>query len=106
MSEEQAEVEVDSYPPWNFSWVVDNELAAMAFPRTVENLRWIAEQGIKHLVTLSPEKQPPIDSTTSFAWTVIPVDEFEPPSIKQIKQFIEICQRCQLKNEVGFMIFS
>lgn len=105
MAEESGEPveceEVDSYPPWNFSWVVPNELAVMAHPRNVENMRWIEEQGIKHLITLSPEKRPPLGATPNLEWSEIAVDEFEPPTIKQIKQFIETCQRCQLKNEVS-----
>lgn len=89
-----------SYPPWNFSWVVQGELAAMAWPQSESNMHYIKEQGIKHLITLSPEKRPPVYATPGVEWTEISVQEFEAPSVKQIKRFIEICQRCQIKNQV------
>lgn len=97
---ENGEEEVDSYPPWNFSWVVDNQLAAMAWPQNKENLRYIFEEGVRHLVTLSPEKQPPIDEFPQLEWTSIPISEFEAPTIKDIVKFIDVCQKCQIKNQV------
>ena len=93
--------EVDAYPPWNFSWVVEGALAAMAWPQNKENLRYLHEEGIRHLVTLSPEKLPPIQDFQQLEWTTIPIEEFEPPTIKDILNFIDICQRCQLKNQVS-----
>lgn len=95
--------EVDSYPPWNFSWVVEGKLAAMAWPQNKENLKYLAEdEKIKHLVTVSPEKIPPVDQNLHLGleWTQIPVDEFETPSVKDILKFIDICQRCEIKNQV------
>lgn len=97
----EIEEEVDSYPPWNFSWVVPNKLAAMAWPQNKENLRYIYEEGVRHLVTLSPEKLPPIEEFQQLEWTKIPIEEFEPPTIKDILKFIDICQRCELKNQVS-----
>lgn len=93
--------QADAYPPWNFSWVVQNELAAMAWPQTEANVQYLIQQGIKHLVTLSPEKLPAISRSSKLDWTVIPIKEFEAPSIKDINKFIEICQRCQLKKQVS-----
>ncbi|GJQ76669.1 hypothetical protein Trydic_g15526 [Trypoxylus dichotomus] len=93
------EEEVDSYPPWNFSWVVPNKLAAMAWPQNKENLRYIYEEGIRHLVTLSPEKLPPIEEFPQLEWTQIPITEFDAPTIKDILKFIDICQRCELKDQ-------
>ncbi|XP_071053772.1 dual specificity protein phosphatase 23-like isoform X1 [Onthophagus taurus] len=91
--------EVDSYPPWNFSWVVDNKLAAMAWPQNKENLRYIYEEGVRHLVTLSPEKLPPIEQFPQLEWTSIPIEEFGAPTIKDILKFIDVCQKCQQKNQ-------
>lgn len=103
MADAGVEVEDEpAYPPWNFSWVVKGELAAMAWPQTVENVRYVVQQGINHLITLSPEKKPPsVGKFPQLKWTVIPVEEFEAPTIKQIKAFIEICQRAVIKHEVS-----
>lgn len=95
-----SDVEVDSYPPWNFSWVVPNKLAAMAYPRNKENLKYLVDEGIRHLVTLSPEKKPPIREYPLLDWTEIPCDEFEAPTLKDIKDFVELCRKCQVKGQV------
>ena len=89
------------YPPWNFSWVVKNELAAMAWPQSVANLQFLEKQGIKQLITLSPEKRPPINCVPNLKWTEVAIKEFRSPSITQIRKFIDVCQRCKIKNEVS-----
>lgn len=99
VQEEEQEQDL-CYPPWNFNWIVKDKLAGMAWPQSVSNLNYIVKQGVNHLITLSPERKPPVGSCPSLKWTVIPIEEFEAPSIKQIKQFIEICQRASLRNEV------
>lgn len=91
----------DSYAPWNFSWVVRDELAAMSCPSSTGNLRFLVEQGIKHLITLSPEKRPPIHSFPDLKWSQIPVKEFDPPTISQINKFIELCERSKIQNQVN-----
>ncbi|PSN37345.1 hypothetical protein C0J52_18816 [Blattella germanica] len=88
------------YPPWNFSWVVQDELAAMAWPQSTGNLKFLEKQGIKHIVTLSPEKRPPMNAYPNMKWTEIATKEFRPPSVSQIRKFIDVCQRCKIKNEV------
>jgi atypical dual specificity phosphatase len=96
--------EEGAYPPNNFSWIVKNELAAMAWPRKSSNLRFLEKQGIKHLVTLSPEMRPPIHTSPDLKWTEIPIEEFCSPSVNQMKEFIDICQKSKTKNEVSIYI--
>jgi atypical dual specificity phosphatase len=54
-SEEQAK-EVGSLlaPVWNFSWVLDRELAACGVPDTRLGVRWLREQGVRAVVSLEP----------------------------------------------------
>jgi hypothetical protein len=92
------------YPPNNFSWIVKDELAAMARPGLPSNLRFLEKQGIKHLVTLSPEMRPPIHTFPELKWTEIPVEEFCSPSVSQMKEFIDICQKSKTKNEVSIYV--
>lgn len=80
-------------PPWNFSWVVDGKLSAMGWPQTEANLTYLLQQGVTHLVTLSPEMVPPTGVSSQLQWTLIPVQEFEAPTLDQIKQFIRICEQ-------------
>ncbi|KAJ8924223.1 hypothetical protein NQ315_007014 [Exocentrus adspersus] len=88
----------ESHPPWNFSWVIENELAAMAWPKTKANLNFLWQNGIRHLVTLSPEMVPPIEES-DMKWTLIPVVEFEPPTIEDMVAFISICEASLKKKE-------
>ncbi|XP_022191364.1 dual specificity protein phosphatase 23 [Nilaparvata lugens] len=97
LSEEEDDGDV--YPPWNFTWVVRDRLAAMACPHRPAHLRFLAEQGICHLVTLSPEKKPPSHLCDELDYSTVPVDEFDAPTIKQIEKFIEICRKCTKRSQ-------
>ncbi|XP_066995084.1 dual specificity protein phosphatase 23 isoform X2 [Anabrus simplex] len=88
-----------SYSPWNFSWIDENKLAAMAWPQTPANLRFLVDLGIKCLVTLSPEMRPPIHAFPELSWVEIPIEEFEPPTISQIYEFIDVCKRYLMDNK-------
>lgn len=104
IKEQQPEVEkkeCESYPPYNFSWFVKGKIAAMGWPQTIENLNYLVDSGINHLITLSPEKLPPIyDFGGKLKWTEIGIKEFGAPTLKQIIKFIEICERAEIKGEV------
>ncbi|KAJ8979070.1 hypothetical protein NQ317_013386 [Molorchus minor] len=80
---------------------VENELAAMAWPSTKQNLNFIWQNGIRHLVTLSPEMVPPV-AGSKLKWDLIPVEEFEAPTLDDILQFIRICsQSISINESVG-----
>ncbi|CAK1591254.1 unnamed protein product [Parnassius mnemosyne] len=99
--EEPETKQYDSYPPYNFSWFVKDKVAAMGWPQTVENLNYLVDSGINHLITLSPEKLPPVfDFERKLKWTEIGIKEFGAPTLKQILKFIEICERAEMKGEV------
>ncbi|XP_014246548.1 dual specificity protein phosphatase 23-like isoform X2 [Cimex lectularius] len=90
----------DPLPPWNFKWVVKNELVIMGYPKNEANILYLVQQGITHLVSLSPEKQPPFEHFPfHFRWTPIDVLEFEPPTLSQIINFINICKTAHFNKE-------
>lgn len=98
----QEEKEYESYPPYNFSWFIEKKIAAMGFPQTVANLNYLAEVGVNHLITLSPERIPPIlECEKPMKWTEIRIKEFGVPTLKQILKFIEICERAEIRGEVS-----
>ncbi|XP_049880199.1 dual specificity protein phosphatase 23-like [Pectinophora gossypiella] len=93
--------EYDAYPPYNFSWFIEGKIAAMGWPQTVENLNYLVDVGVNHLITLSPERRPPIlECEKKLKWTEIRLKEFGAPTLKQIIKFIEICERAELRGEV------
>ncbi|XP_061723923.1 dual specificity protein phosphatase 23-like [Cydia pomonella] len=100
-SPKPVEEEYESYPPYNFSWFVEGKVAAMGWPQTVANLNYLADAGIDHLITLSPERRPPIlDCKKKLKWTEIRIKEFGTPTLRQIIKFIEICERAEIRGEV------
>lgn len=101
--EEEGEDDGDIYPPWNFSWIENGKLAVMACPLKGANLRFLIEQGISTLVTLSSEKRPPARLCDELKYITIFVKDFQAPTMEQIKTFIEICERSILENEVRFI---
>lgn len=97
--------ELEAYPPYNFTWFVENKIAAMGWPQTVENLNYLVDVGINHLITLSPERVPPIlDFERKLKWTEIRIKEFGAPTLKQILKFIDICERAEIRGDVSFFI--
>jgi hypothetical protein len=87
-----------SLAPWNFHWIVKDNLAIMGYPKSEANVRYIDEIGIRHLISLAPEKKPPMEFfPRHLRFTPLEVKEFEPPTLKQINIFINIC-RCSLQT--------
>jgi len=76
--------------PINFTWVIPDELCGMGWPKSRDQVRFLTEQGIEHLVTLSPEKIPPHYAFPDLQHTLIPVEDFTGPTIAEIQKFIEI----------------
>jgi hypothetical protein len=92
----------ECYPPYNFSWFIEKKIAAMGWPQTVENLNYLADVGVEHLITLSPERRPPIlECKKKLKWSEIRIKEFGAPTLKQILKFIELCERAEIRGEVS-----
>ncbi|KAK6635619.1 hypothetical protein RUM44_000873 [Polyplax serrata] len=86
-------------PPLNFSWIDVGRLAAMGWPQTVANLSYLVSQGIGTLVTLSPERRPPVQFPPELSHREIPIEEFQVPTFEQIDEFIEICRKNHSENQ-------
>lgn len=71
----------------------------MSCPNSESNLKYLWQIGIRHLVTLSPDKMPAV-AVPNMKKTLIAVEEFEPPCLEDIVQFIDICEKCLTKQEV------
>ncbi|XP_045461790.1 dual specificity protein phosphatase 23-like [Harmonia axyridis] len=95
-----AAYKVVSYPPYNFSWIDQNKLAAMACPSSEANYQFLGEQGIHHILTLSPENIPrKLKKYWNLGWSRIDIEEFEAPSIDNILEFLDLCKKCRGCNQ-------
>ena len=90
----------DIEAPINFTWVCQDELAGMGWPKSRDQVRFLVQQGIDHLVTLSSDKLPPHYAFPDLKWTMIPVEDFTGPTIAEIKKFIGIMDDARKEGEV------
>eukprot|EP00096_Caligus_rogercresseyi_P009588 TRINITY_DN327_c1_g1_i1.p1 TRINITY_DN327_c1_g1~~TRINITY_DN327_c1_g1_i1.p1 ORF type:complete len:646 (-),score=152.48 TRINITY_DN327_c1_g1_i1:571-2508(-) len=89
----------DIEAPINFTWVAQDELAGMGWPKSRDQVRFCVEQGIDHLISLSPEKLPPSYAFPKLKWTLIPVEDFTGPTIADIKKFITLMDEARKEGE-------
>jgi len=89
----------DIRPPWRFQWVIKRRLALMAWPQYPEHLRYLLKNGIRRLVSLTPEARPPIHQFTEFYWMELPVEELTAPTLEQIKLFMCFCDQARQFDE-------
>ena len=95
----------DIEAPVNFTWVVQDELAGMGWPKSRDQVNFCLKQGIDHLITLAADKIPPHYAFPQLKWTMIPVEDFTGPSIVDIKKFIQIMAEARRDGEVNMPIF-
>ncbi len=86
--------------PPNFTWVCQDELAGMGWPKSRDQVRFLVEQGIDRLVTLSSDKIPPHYAFPDLKWSLIPVEDFHGPAIRDIKKFLNIMDCARKEGEV------
>ncbi|XP_047488347.1 uncharacterized protein LOC125038783 [Penaeus chinensis] len=86
-------------PFYNFSWLVEGKICGCDFPRGEIHLDFLREEKVGVIVTLSEEEQLPATASNDFECHLIPVVEFEPPSLEQICKFISICDAAHEKKK-------
>jgi len=87
--------------PENFSWIEEGVLAGSAIPWLPQHFQYYVEHNIHTLVTLTEFKPPMHNAPDDIHLDNIfmPVIEFEPPSIEQVKDFIGIVNKAKEKRE-------
>ncbi|KAK3092072.1 hypothetical protein FSP39_024952 [Pinctada imbricata] len=91
--------EISPKKPPNFSWIQEGKLCAMGFPEEVGHLMYLQEHGVTHLISLTAEREPPIerlqgkceDPTLHSVLPLVVID-FTPPSISQIERCLDIIE--------------
>lgn len=92
-----------STTPRNFSWLEDGKIAALAFPDKQEDLEFLANQGIRYLVTLTKELKPSMEDVPALIGVNICVDDYCTFTLDQVQQFIGICEKALEENQVRHM---
>ncbi|XP_018022510.1 dual specificity protein phosphatase 23 [Hyalella azteca] len=82
--------------PYNFSWMVPGEICACARPDRRAHAQFLRDAGVRYVVCLSDDL-PPAPYPDLHIQT-IPVEEFEPPTLDQIHEFIGICELARARQ--------
>ncbi|KAL5021084.1 hypothetical protein ScPMuIL_000239 [Solemya velum] len=61
VSKAHTATKMTSVKPQNFSWVVENRVCGLAFPRQPENIQYLLENNVGCLITLTAEDIPPVN---------------------------------------------
>ena len=90
--------------PRNFSFVVPKCLAGMRYPgggsALMETLEFLQEQGISAIVTLThdiPDRD--ILKQYNMEWLHIPINDFHPPELENIIEFVEFVDRMNAQGK-------
>ena len=86
--------------PHNFSWLKPSRIAGTSAPRRVSEVDALVREGVSHLVSLSPEVALPSSSVAGLTIHQIPVTEHKAPTLEQIQDFIEICEKVKTKKHL------
>ena len=76
--------------PFNFSWFVEDKIAGFGYPDKRE-LPFLAEQGITEIVnTTGVDRYGRHAAEQNITVHSIAIEEFCPPTLEQIKEFLDI----------------
>lgn len=74
----------------NFSWVEENKIAASDFPYSKEHFRFLKEEGIRAIITLTEnDVNKFLIESFRFRHLHLPIKDFGVPSPSQVKRFLK-----------------
>ena len=88
--------------PTNFSWLLDNKLAGCGMPTSVEELKWIQDQGIKSIVTMT-ETALPQAWVKNVNYLHIPTEDLSAPDMEKIDSVVDFIHQ-RLECDVPVMV--
>jgi len=73
----------------NFSWIIEERLAGVSYPRSEDAIALLHKWGIQALLSLSEEGLPEdLLRKYTIQWVHLPVTDFTAPSLEQVKQAV------------------
>ncbi|XP_048255435.1 uncharacterized protein LOC124115604 [Haliotis rufescens] len=85
--------------PDNFSWVVDGLLCTLAFPETRQNLRYLLDNNVAYLVSLTAERDPPVTQCPELELVSLKIQDFSPPTMEQVEEFLDILHKAGTRKK-------
>lgn len=75
------------------------EICGSAWPQTKANVDYLRNEGVGVIISLSTERQPHSSAANTMDCHLIPVEEFEDPTMEQITQFLDICDKARQEKK-------
>ena len=88
--------------PTNFSWMIDQALAGSGMPTTFDEFKWIREQGVKSIVTMT-ENALPETWTKEINYLHVPTPDLTAPDMDKIDSAVEFIHQ-QIQNKQPVMV--
>lgn len=86
--------------PKNFSWLEDRKVAGLGFPDRPSDIRFLVQNGIRYLVTLTKEMKPCVKDFPELNHVDISVHDYCTFSLQQVEEFIQVCESALRDGEV------
>jgi hypothetical protein len=96
------DISVSAMPPY-FSWVIDGLLAVSAYPYHHTHLRYLSENRIHTVVSVSPEEQPPFHTKPDLKVVHLRVPQLQAPSINECQGFVSLMENAKRRREVSLV---
>ena len=77
--------------PTNFSWLIDQKLAGSGMPTTVDEIEWVAKQGVKSIITMT-ENALPESWIQNLNYLHVPTEDLNAPDMDKIDEAVEFIQ--------------
>lgn len=79
-----------SEQPRNFSWLIEGKICGMARPTKCEHLKWVEENNVGLVITLTGEGNLPdtLFEGTQLERLYIPIEDYHTPTLEQVDLFI------------------
>lgn len=86
-------------PPTNFSWFIQEKIAALGFPSSRADVEFLCSNGVKKLISLT--ETPPCLYGMKLTQVHIPIDDMTAPSIEQVNEFLSVTELAHRRGEVS-----
>jgi atypical dual specificity phosphatase len=91
-------------PPNGFSWIEKPHLAALAWPSDLEDLKWLRQQGIQLLVSLTEQRvRRDWINDAGLLFFHVPMIDMEAPSLDQIDKSVSAINRA-IDQQMGVAV--
>ena len=85
--------------PTNFSWFIQDRIAALGLPSSREDVEFLCNIGIKQLISLT--EVPPRLYGLKLTNVHIPIGDMTPPTIEQVNEFLSVTELAHRNREVS-----